>query len=611
MSDPWLDVTRVRAALGGAHEDALRSAFSSDDEAHAGSLLALDDAERVALLQRSGPGYRGGAFHRAVSRLAFAWLRTRPRDALVLFDALLQVKNPDLATYCNALWAVQDDNTHLGKDPERARRYLAACVPHGPENPAIFYNAACVAIELDDIDAALGFVRDAVRFGYDGREAVRAALRAEPLFAKIRDDRRFLDALDDPGPQGAALVELVIAKVRQAGWSALGVDVAAGGAWPAHDHDFRPLSPEVLAALALPSGAPLPPSLRAWLAFDARWLSTLGWFDLEPAFRWTSRPLRDIAKAEFGGGDGPPADPVPVEQEDGSVRWEVEARWAYYFDVPAMAHGFLVPGGSEHRRVWMLSGAPDREGDHPVLYIDIGDVPSLGPMFPGFDVWLATEASVIGVKQETYSSAFGDFRFASRLRHHARAMCDGSQFVQCPSEVLGAPPPNDGVTVSLARDGWFDRLLALRARHLPSDDEPIRGASAEDIAWLEAHLGAPLPSAVTRFYERVNGLSWGTFRFLGIDEVRDRAAQRALFGDTAPPAAPFAVIIASPEGPDRFVLVAQEGAVDGYRFAYGELTLASPRSAIEGAIEIVRHSALFAGTAAHDGTDEDEDEDEA
>ncbi|XXX77491.1 hypothetical protein WMF30_01780 [Sorangium sp. So ce134] len=43
---------------------------------------------------------------------------------------------------------MQDDNTHLGKDPERARRYLAACVPRGPENPAIFFNAACVAVEL-------------------------------------------------------------------------------------------------------------------------------------------------------------------------------------------------------------------------------------------------------------------------------------------------------------------------------------------------------------------------------------------------------------------------------------------------------------------------------
>jgi hypothetical protein len=28
--------------------------------------------------------------------------------------------------------------------PERARHYLSACLPYGPDNPAIFYNAAGV-----------------------------------------------------------------------------------------------------------------------------------------------------------------------------------------------------------------------------------------------------------------------------------------------------------------------------------------------------------------------------------------------------------------------------------------------------------------------------------
>ncbi|XXX77489.1 hypothetical protein WMF30_01770 [Sorangium sp. So ce134] len=88
--------------------------------------------------------------------------------------------------------------------------------------------------------------------------------------------------------------------------------------------------------------------------------------------------------------------------------------------------------------------------------------------------------------------------------------------------------------------------------------------------------------------------------------MRDRAAQRALLGEAAPAAAPFAVIIASPEAPERFVLVAQDGEIDGVRFAFGERTLASPRPAIEGTINVVRCSALFAGTAVYDGTDEDE-----
>ncbi|MDC0740070.1 SMI1/KNR4 family protein [Polyangium mundeleinium] len=600
MSDAWLDLPLVRARLNGPDEDALRSSFKHDNEAHAATLLALDDAERVGLLSRAKGGYAGGAFQRALNQLSHAWLKTRPRDALVLFDALLQGKNHDLATYCNALWAVQDDNTHLGKDPARARRYIDACLPHGPENPAIFFNAACVALELDDLDAALGFVKDAVRFGYDGREKMRTAFRTEAFFAKIRDDRRFFDALDDRGPQGVALVERVIAKVKEKGWPAFGIEAAKNkkkDAWPKHDKDFRPLSPEVLGALTLPNGAPLPQSLRTWLAFDAQWLSALGWFELTPAFRWTSRSLEAIAKEEFGDLDEPSSDPEPDAEGAKS--------WADFFAVPAMEHGFLVPGGSEHRRVWMLSKEPDHEGDYPVLYIDIDDVPSLGPMYPGFDVWLAQEANVIGIRYETYSSAFDDFRFASRLRHHARTMCDGAMYVQCPGMVLGVSTRDDGIAVSLDRDDWFERLLALRASLLPADDAPIRGASAEDLAWLQTHLGAPLPPAVVRFYERVNGLSWGTFRFLSIDEIRDSAAQRGFFGETSPPSAPFAVLLAQPKGADRFVLLSEDGIVDGYRFAYDDLSLASPKSAIEGAIEILRHAALFA--AVEEGLEEDEE----
>ncbi|MDC3952757.1 SMI1/KNR4 family protein [Polyangium jinanense] len=601
MSDAWLDPTLVRSRLNGPGENALRKAFKPDNEAHAATLLALDDAERIGLLERSDAF---GSFRRALNQLSHACAKTRPRDALVIFDALLQGKNPDLATYCNALWAVQDDNTHLGKDPERARKYLAACLPHGPKNPAIFYNAACVAIELDDLDAALGYVEDAVRFGYGGREAMRTAFRTEALFAKIRDDRRFFDALDDRGPQGVALVERVIAKVREEGFSALGVEVSKKKkrAWPKHDKDFRPLSPEVLDALTLPNGAPLPPSLRRWLAFDAQWLSTLGWFELAPAFRWTPRSLEAIAKAEFGDMDEPPSDPEPGEVEEG------EQSWASFFDVPAMEYGFLVPGGAEHRRVWMLSNAPDREGDYPVLYMDIDDVPSLGPMYPGFDVWLAQEANVIRISYETYSSAFEDFRFASRLRHHARTMCDGAEYVQCPSVALRPPHPDDGVRVSLDRDDWFERLLALRASHLPADDAPIRGASAEDLTWLQEHLGAPLPPAVVRFYERVNGLSWGPFRFLSIDEIRDRAAQRSMFGEATPPASPFAVLLVSPGTADGFLLLSEEGMVDGYQFADEDLSLTSPKSALEEGIESVRHAALFAGEDEEE-VDEDEDED--
>jgi hypothetical protein len=102
-------------------------------------------------------------FVRAVEALAFEHATTgRPRDARTLFDALLPERGLALSTYCNALWLVQDDNTHLGVDETRARAYLACSIGRRPDNPAIFFNASCVLAELGDIEGALEQIQDAL-----------------------------------------------------------------------------------------------------------------------------------------------------------------------------------------------------------------------------------------------------------------------------------------------------------------------------------------------------------------------------------------------------------------------------------------------------------------
>jgi hypothetical protein len=142
---------------------------------------------------------------RQVAALASEWMQS-PRtaaDSLILFDALLSHASNDSSTYCNALWAVQNDNTHLGVDPERARRFLKACLPHGRANPPIFFNAWGVLVELGDLEGALDQVRAAVAHGFD-RGRLRQALQAEKLFAGIKGDQRFIDALNGPGPKNKA-----------------------------------------------------------------------------------------------------------------------------------------------------------------------------------------------------------------------------------------------------------------------------------------------------------------------------------------------------------------------------------------------------------------------
>lgn len=92
---------------------------------------------------------------------------------------------------CNATWAVQADNNKMPVDAQRARNYLAKCLPYAPSNPAIYLNATCIAVELGDINEALNYTSLAKRCGYQGMQA----FVDEPMLAPLRNHPRFAQAL--------------------------------------------------------------------------------------------------------------------------------------------------------------------------------------------------------------------------------------------------------------------------------------------------------------------------------------------------------------------------------------------------------------------------------
>src|SRR5579863_3389179 len=96
-----------------------------------------------------------------------------------------------------------------------------------------------------------------------------------------------------PTEQGVALIDLVIERVR--------ADPAsiAGFCGDRPLQGPTPLDAATLERLTFPSGRPLPPSLRRWLAFDASWLRDLGWFAPDGELRFTPRPLDVIVRDEF------------------------------------------------------------------------------------------------------------------------------------------------------------------------------------------------------------------------------------------------------------------------------------------------------------------------
>lgn len=177
----WSSVGSVRERLRTEPVDwrALEQALRDTNRQHVETLLALTHAERVAMARQ---GELGLLQMNAATTLMTSGEFAR---ALVLFDSGLEGRiHPGSAA--NPLFAVQNDNNHLGVVPERSRRYLDRCVPFGPKNPTIFLNAACVAVELGELDEAMALLTKAKAHGV----AVKP-FKNEALFIPLRDRRDF------------------------------------------------------------------------------------------------------------------------------------------------------------------------------------------------------------------------------------------------------------------------------------------------------------------------------------------------------------------------------------------------------------------------------------
>ncbi|MET8796415.1 hypothetical protein ABZV91_08155 [Nocardia sp. NPDC004568] len=206
----------------------------------------------------------------------------------------------------------------------------------------------------------------------------------------------------DPA-HGVALTDCVLARIRRDPDASVlpYADVPWVVGRPA------PLPPEVLADTTFPSGRPLPPSLRAWLAFDSGLLRRYGWFDASGTL--TPRPLHRIVADEMG------------------AWWEAEFRpFAGRF-----GECFLLPGGSDSRRV-LAVGEPDSTGEYPVLALDFDDLPFVGLMYPGFDVYLAHTAGLLDREFTGYSVLADDPVYGRRMREHARIRFAGRLCEQFP-----------------------------------------------------------------------------------------------------------------------------------------------------------------------------------
>lgn len=148
-------------------------------------------------------------------------------------------------------------------------------------------------------------------------------------------------------------------------------------------------------------GADLPASLRHWLAHGT------GLFD-----------------------DGPP---VPRMALGDLVQQELGEPWGELFQPLSARFGscVLLPGGSDSRRVLAL-GDPDEAGESAVFAVDCDDLPFIGLMYPGFDLYVADAFGLLTTSPKGYLWPVGDPVYGGRARHHAAVRLGGSTSLEFP-----------------------------------------------------------------------------------------------------------------------------------------------------------------------------------
>jgi hypothetical protein len=210
--------------------------------------------------------------------------------------------------------------------------------------------------------------------------------------------------------QGVVLIDLVIERVR--------ADPACIFGFPEEPH---PIPADLLEHLTFPSGKPLPPSLKRWLAFDASWLAALGWFASSASTVFTPHDFGDLVTDEFGEMWGKMWTPLSTR----------------------MGECFLLPDGSDSRRILAVT-KPDALGEYPVIVIDMDDTPYTAVKYPGFDVYMADHAGMGISAWPHYQALSEDPRYQARIQQHADHLFKGKVGIEMWDEESCTPASKAG-----------------------------------------------------------------------------------------------------------------------------------------------------------------------
>lgn len=113
-------------------------------------------------------------------------------QSIKLYEQIINYPHGDLSIYCNALYVLQNDNSGLPVDCDLNKKFLNQCLKYASENPAIFFNAACLYVEMGEYNQAYDMIKKAIEHNYKKIESMKNQILVLNFFKDFKQKTEVL-----------------------------------------------------------------------------------------------------------------------------------------------------------------------------------------------------------------------------------------------------------------------------------------------------------------------------------------------------------------------------------------------------------------------------------
>ncbi len=143
--------------------------------------------------------FKGSTYINALGEQATSILFSKKyKEAIEMYKIVLDIipkydfdyDKVDLSIYCNALYALQNDNSGLPVNKVLNYNFLEKCLPLAVKNPPIYYNALCLHVEMNEFDKAYDYFLLIQKHDEETTKLMMEELKTETIF---KDFKKYLE----------------------------------------------------------------------------------------------------------------------------------------------------------------------------------------------------------------------------------------------------------------------------------------------------------------------------------------------------------------------------------------------------------------------------------